>query len=173
MTIASTNSPTADHAPNWEAEVGNLLTELSDVQTALLHVLQHKRDCLAAVDLPGLAALQPQEQELLARLEACQQKRQAILAAATAEGKSIDSIGKLARSAGGAQRGKLVEQVKNSGARMRLLQHHSLANWVLAQRCLLHVSQLLEIIATGGRMQPTYGDKESVHARGALVNHQA
>ena len=99
----------------WEAEVGNLLTELSDVQTALLHVLQHKRDCLAAVDLPGLAALQPQEQELLARLEACQQKRQAILAAATAEGKSIDSIGKLARSAGGAQRGKLVEQVKNSG----------------------------------------------------------
>jgi hypothetical protein len=56
---------------------------------------------------------------------------------------------------------------------MRLLQHQSLANWVLAQRSLLHVSQLIEIIATGGRMQPTYGDKESVHARGSLVNQQA
>ena len=56
---------------------------------------------------------------------------------------------------------------------MRILQHHSLANWVLAQRSLLHVSQLLEIIATGGRMQPTYGDSESVHARGSLVNHEA
>jgi hypothetical protein len=43
---------------------------------------------------------------------------------------------------------------------MRVLQHHSLANWVLAQRRLLHVAQSLEIIATGGRMRPTYGDTE-------------
>ena len=63
--------------------------------------------------------------------------------------------------------------MKEATARMRLLQHQSLANWVLAQRSLLHVSQLIEIIATGGRMQPTYGDKESVHARGSLVNQEA
>ncbi|MCU0373434.1 MAG: hypothetical protein MUE56_09370, partial [Ignavibacteria bacterium] len=30
---------------------------------------------------------------------------------------------------------------------MRLLQHQSLTNWVLAQRSMLHLSQLLEIIA--------------------------
>jgi hypothetical protein len=173
VTTATTNPPTANQPVQWEAEVGNLLTELSDVQTALLEVLQRKRDCLAAVDVQGLAELQPKEEELLARLETCQRRRQAILAAAAAEGTSAGSLGKLARSKSDHERGKLVEQVKSSGARMRLLQHHSLANWVLAQRCLLHVSQLLEIIATGGRMQPTYGDKESVHARGALVNHQA
>jgi hypothetical protein len=82
-------------------------------------------------------------------------------------------LGKLADSADRSVRGKLGARVKESSARMQLLQHHSLANWVLAQRCLLHASQLLEIIATGGRLQPTYGDKESVHARGALVNHEA
>jgi hypothetical protein len=56
---------------------------------------------------------------------------------------------------------------------MRLLQHHSLANWVLAQRSLLHVAQMLEIIATGGRLQPTYGNGESSMSGGALVDHQA
>ena len=70
-------------------------------------------------------------------------------------------------------REKLGKQVKDSAAKMRLLQHHSLTNWVLAQRSLLHVSQLLEIIATGGRMQPTYGDRDALHGRGTLVNQEA
>jgi hypothetical protein len=51
---------------------------------------------------------------------------------------------------------------------MRLLQNQSITNWVLAQRSLLHVSQLLEIIATGGRLQPTYGEGETVNAVGSL-----
>ena len=42
--------------------------------------------------------------------------------------------------------------------RSRLLQHQSLTNWVLVQRSLLHLSQLIEIIATGGRPKPTYGN---------------
>jgi hypothetical protein len=41
---------------------------------------------------------------------------------------------------------------------------------VVVQRTLIHLSQMLEIIATGGQMQPTYGKKESVQARGALVD---
>jgi hypothetical protein len=82
-------------------------------------------------------------------------------------------MAKLASKVSPAKSGGLGERVKQTAARLRLLQHHSFANWVLAQRSLLHVSQLLEIIATGGRMQPTYGDKESVHARGSLVNHEA
>ena len=56
---------------------------------------------------------------------------------------------------------------------MRLLQNQSITNWVLAQRSLLHVSQLLEIIATGGRLQPTYGEGETVHSVGSLVNQEA
>jgi len=107
------------------------------------------------------------------RLDACQRQRRDLLDQAAAGGRPSGSLGRLSDAAGGAARGKLGEQVKHSSARMRLLQHHSLANWVLAQRCLLHVSQLLEIIATGGRMQPTYGDKDPVHSRGALVNHEA
>ena len=40
----------------------------------------------------------------------------------------------------------------------------------LVQRALIHLSQMLEIIATGGQMQPTYEKKDSVEASGALVD---
>ena len=173
MTITPAAEATSGASQSWESQVSDLLAELSDVQAELLHVLQEKRECLAAVDLPSLAALAPREEALVQRLDACQRRRRELLAAAAAEGRPAGSLGMLTSSATDAARGKLGNRVKDASARMRLLQHHSLANWVLAQRCLLHVSQTLEIIATGGRMRPTYGDKESVHARGALVNDEA
>jgi hypothetical protein len=160
-------------ATNWEAEISGLLAELSSVQADLLDVLAKKRDALAGANVDQLHQLQPLEELLAKRLENCQARRAELLDQARQEGLPGDSVRNLATRVGGGKRGKLGQQVKESAARMRLLQHHSLANWVLAQRSLLHVSQLLEIIATGGRLQPTYGDKESVHARGGLVNQQA
>jgi hypothetical protein len=56
---------------------------------------------------------------------------------------------------------------------MRLLHHQSLANWVLAQRTLLHIAQMLEIVATGGRLQPTYDPANVSSPGGALVDHAA
>ncbi len=41
---------------------------------------------------------------------------------------------------------------------------------VAAQRTVLHLSQLLEIIATGGRAQPTYGKGRSADCGGALLD---
>jgi hypothetical protein len=164
---------TAADSPPFESQIGALLAELSDVQAELLTVLQQKCERLAALDLPGLAALQPREGELMHRLDACQRRRRVLLAQAAAEGKPGDIT---LRRAGVAHRsacGKCGDQVKSTSPRMRLLQHHSLANWVLAQRCVLHVSQLLESIATGGRSQPTDGDGDPVHSPGALVNHEA
>ena len=162
-------------ATDWESEISGLLAELSSVQSELLNVLAQKRDALAAADIDQLTALQPVEEALADRLESCQARRSDLLLRAKNEGLPSESVGKLATRVGGGKAGKLGQRVKESAARMRLLQHHSLANWVLAQRSLLHVSQLLEIIATGGRLQPTYGDKEkeSVHACGGLVNQQA
>ena len=158
---------------DFEAEISALLDDLSSVQAELLDVLQHKRHALAAADLPLLAELQPREEALAERLASCQQRRSELLAAAGQEGLPSENVAKLATRVSRGKPGTLGQRVKETASRLRLLQHHSLANWVLAQRSLLHVSQLLEIIATGGRMQPTYGDKESVHARGSLVNQEA
>lgn len=164
----------AESSPlDFEAQIGALLDELSSVQAELLGVLDEKRQALATADVTRLADLAPREERLAARLTECQERRASLLAAARSEGLPNENLAKLATRTGGGKRSKLSNRVKETTARMRLLQHQSLANWVLAQRSLLHVSQLLEIIATGGRMQPTYGDTESVHARGSLVNQQA
>jgi flagellar biosynthesis/type III secretory pathway chaperone len=163
----------SETALDFEAAISALLDELSSVQTELLDVLQQKRHALAAADLPRLAELQPREETLAERLAACHDRRTELLAAAAQEGLPSDNVAKLATRVSAGKSGALGQRVKETASRLRLLQHQSLANWVLAQRSLLHVSQLLEIIATGGRMQPTYGDKESVHARGSLVNQEA
>lgn len=172
MTIATADATDAT-ALDFEAEISALLDELSSVQSELLDVLQHKRHALAAADLPLLGKLQPREESLAERLLLCQQRRSELLAAAGEEGLPNENVAKLATRVSRGKPGALGQRVKETSSRLRLLQHQSLANWVLAQRSLLHVSQLLEIIATGGRMQPTYGDKESVHARGSLVNQEA
>jgi flagellar biosynthesis/type III secretory pathway chaperone len=158
---------------DFEAEISALLDDLASVQSELLGVLDEKRQALTTAHIDRLADLAPREERLALRLSECQDRRTALLAAAKRDGLPSENVAKLATKAGGGKTGKLGGRVKETAARMRLLQHHSLANWVLAQRSLLHVSQLLEIIATGGRMKPTYGDSESVHSRGSLVNHEA
>jgi flagellar biosynthesis/type III secretory pathway chaperone len=160
-------------APDWEHELSTFLSELSELQAELLAVLQEKRARLATPDQAAIASLQSREEALNRRLEECQTRRGELLAAARKEGLPSDSISTLARAMPAARRDSLSQQVKQSAAKMRLLQHQSLTNWVLAQRSLLHVSQLLEIIATGGRPLPTYGDNAALHSRGGLVNQEA
>lgn len=171
--VALTLSETADSACNWEQEIAMLLGELSSVQDELLSVLMAKKDCLAGADLEALSELQVREMALGERLQACHQKRGELLADAKASNLPGDSLGQLAATLPPRQRDKLGKQVKESQNQMRLLQNQSITNWVLAQRSLLHVSQLLEIIATGGRLQPTYGEGETVHSIGSLVNQEA
>ena len=156
-----------------EADLAELLSDLSSVQEELLDVLMQKRDRMAASNLEGMAELQPREEQLCQRLQACHERRTQLLETASQKGVKADSLGKLASLVPSQGQGKLSKQVKETSGRMRLLRHHSLTNWVLAQRTLLHLSQILEIIATGGRLQPTYGKGESVTSRGALVDREA
>ena len=155
------------------AHIAELLGELSQVQTELLDLLQEKQRRMASKDIGNLAELLPREQELAVRMQACHDRRATLLAQAGRDGLPDDSIASLTGAVEAGQRGPLATQVKESAARMRLLQHHSLLNWVLAQRALLHVAQLLEIIATGGRMQPTYGSGANSLSRGNLLNSEA
>jgi hypothetical protein len=186
MTTALASSPSAiavvvpsipPERIDWEAAITSLLAELSSVQEELLAVLAEKRQRLGAADVGGMTELQAREQELLTRLQTCHTRREELLAAAQREGLPADSMTSLATSAvpAGKTPGgeRLRKDLATTASRMRLLQTQSLTNWVIAQRSLLHVSQLLEIIATGGRLQPTYGVGEGVHARGGLVDHDA
>ncbi len=158
---------------NLESEIGALLAELADVQTALLAVLDEKRQILATSDHAALAAMAGREQQLIDRLQACHDRRQQLLARSRAEGLPADSIRKLSDHLPADSRGRVQACIREAADRSRLLQHQSLANWVLVQRTLLHLSQMIEIIATGGRPRPTYGKGSDHPASGALVDRAA
>jgi hypothetical protein len=158
---------------NLESDIGELLSELADVQTALLGTLNEKRLHLAAGDQAALTAMAGREQELATRLQACHERRQELLAQAGAKGLPSDSIESLSGGLPAASRDRVRASIREAAGRTQLLQHQSLANWVLVQRSLLHLSQLIEIIATGGQPKPTYGKGSDRAASGALVDRAA
>lgn len=157
----------------WESELSGFLSELSLLQDELLELLGQKRQALAAADADSLAAIQPRENDLVARLQQCQERRSVMLDQAAGQGLPADSLRRLSGSLPTEQQDLLREQFTQSAMKSRLIQHHSLTNWVLIQRTLLHLSQVLEIIATGGRLQPTYGKGTSAGHSGSLVDHAA
>jgi flagellar biosynthesis/type III secretory pathway chaperone len=155
------------------SELASLLAELSAIQTDLLAVLTDKRHRLLTSDTAAMEALREKEAELIGRLQACQERRQALLAQAAAEGLPSSNLTSLAGALPASERNSLSPRIREATARMRILQHHSLTNWVLVQRTLIHLSQVLEIIATGGRLKPTYGKGDSVDSGGVLVDQAA
>jgi flagellar biosynthesis/type III secretory pathway chaperone len=157
----------------WEREISALLNELSSTQTELLSLLDDKRRLLVAADTAGLQALADRESAVVVRLQSCQDHRARLLARAAEERLPADSIRSLAKAMSPTGRKELSDRVEEAANRFRLLGHHSLSNWVLIQRSLLHLSQLIEIIATGGRRRPTYGKGEPAHAGGSLVDQAA
>ena len=156
-----------------EHQLAAFLEELTSVQDELLDVLTAKRDRIAENDLEGAASLQPNTEQLCDRLEACHTRRAELLAESANDGYQPATLGDLAASIDSRKTGILSKQVNAVSTRTRLLQHHSLTNWVLAQRSILHLSQLLEIIATGGQLQPTYGSDTNSHSGGSLVDREA
>jgi len=158
---------------SWESELAGLLTELSSMQGDLLDLLGRKRKCLVASDVAGMQELAEREQAMIARLEACYQRRADLLSRASEQGLPSDSIRSLASSLPGPERKELTGQVEDARRRTRLLQNQSLVNWVVSQRTLLHLAQLLEIIPTGGRQRPTYGKSEAENPHGSLVDQAA
>ena len=158
---------------SWETDIAALLTELSEVQSAILALLGEKRVALAAGDSEALSAIGGREQRLVERLQACHDRRQEMLQLAASEGLPSDSIESLSGSLPAETRDRMQASIHEARVRSRLLQHQSLTNWVLVQRSLLHLSQLIEIIATGGRLQPTYGKGSDRQNCGSLVDRAA
>ena len=157
----------------WESELASFLTELSAVQSESLEVLASKREALAAWNLEELARIGKREESLIHRLKQCLQRREELLEKAGREGLPDDSIRSLAAALPREGQDQLADQLGQTNGRSRLLQHNSLVNWVVVQRTLIHLSQLLEILATGGQMNPTYSREAETAHSGALVDRVA
>ena len=155
---------------NWESELAALLQRLSAAQQELLSLLSAKRELIVRRDHQSLAALASREGELVSELQACQRRRQELLARADAEGLPNSSLAELSAALPKSAAQSLRKPVSEAQDRARLIRHECLTQWVAVQRTVLHLSQMLEIIATGGRSQTTYGKGRSVERSGALMD---
>ena len=158
---------------DWESELAALLNDLMSVQDELLAFLADKRQMLLEMDVARLDQLEAAGEQLIARLQSCHDRRGDLLARAASESRPADSLRMLAKSLPAAQRVQVESRVSEAAKRARLLQHQSFANWVFVQRSLIHLARLLEIIATGGRTEPTYGREGSMRTGGSLVDQAA
>lgn len=138
----------------WERELAAFLEELSAIQGRVIDLLTRKQRLLAAADGEGLAAIAPEEAEIEDQLKRCLGRRAELLEKAGHQGLPADRITNLAVALGPNRR--LRQQLAETAHKVRLMQIHNLTNWMLNQRALIHLSQLTEIIATGGRRHPTY-----------------
>lgn len=157
-------------ATDWETALAGFLARLSDVQQRTLDVLGRKRKLLIAGDLEGLGALAEAEAALVEELRQCLAERNAMLERAAREGLPAANLQAVASALPTGQSAALGPPLRQATLQARLLAHEGLLQWLLVQRTLLHLSQLLEIIATGGRLQPTYRKEESLQIGGALVD---
>lgn len=167
---------TAEHqAPplNLENETATFLQELSDVQADLLNVLHRKREQMVANDLEAMEQTMVSEQALLDRLDQLRDSRQTLLADARGKGLPSDSMHSLARALDEDQSGELAMKAHTAKDAMRHIQNETLTNFVLAQQTVLHLSQLLQIIATGGKLKPTYEAENASNQGGTLVDQDA
>lgn len=156
----------------WETDLAGLLEDLTQVQDELLNVLARKRESMAQGDQQQMADLQPVEEELCQRLQNCHDRRTLLLQQARNQGLPSGSLGGLAAVLDPEKKEEIRKQANAASARMGLLQHNCLANWVLAQKALLHASQMLEIMASGGRLEPTYGNHAGPAAGGGMLVDQ-
>jgi hypothetical protein len=161
------NAPTT---ATWESQLAALLERLSAAQRELLTLLSTKRDLLLKRDHRGLAALADREQQLGDELRACHAERERMLAAADAAGLPHASLAELSAGLPGARARSLHDSVGDARERARLIRHECLTQWVAVQRTVLHLAQMLEIIATRGRTQPTYGKGRGLERGGALID---
>jgi len=172
---APLNDSTSNSSPqDWHQHIADLLGELSATQDELLQLLTQKREAMVASDMEAMDGLQDREVQLGQRLQEIQSRREVLLKQAKEQGLPSDNLGAVLASVGDAEDGKLGHDMVKAQTKSRVLQEQTLTNWVLAQKSLLHLSQLLEIIATGGRNTPTYGEEGSAtHSRGSLVDEAA
>ena len=158
---------------HWETQLAQLLARLAAAQQELLALLSTKSEFLKERDHEGLASLQPREESILAELQECFQQRQQLLEEAGEAGMPADSIRSLMAALPRDSTQTLQRPLDTSIKQSLLLRHQSVAQWVFVQRTILHLSNMLEIIATGGRPEPTYGERGARESSGALMDQAA
>jgi hypothetical protein len=158
---------------NLLAELERFAATLIDAQEALLRILRRKRIALAAADLETISALQPQEAEAARQLQTLVSWRARILQSARDAGQSCETLTELAHALLGPSAGRLTDMLKSAQRLAADVRQESWVQWVITNRCCNFYSEVLELIAQGGKKPPTYYEQAWTHHGGAVLDANA
>lgn len=140
----------------WRKQLTDFLEGVLQAQKDVVELLERKRELFTKNDPAAIGEIAREEQAATDRLKQCLAEREKLLQYATAEGLPSKTIEILAKATVPYTDGEFFDLLRSVQRQTQLLRQHNITNWVLTQRGLLHSSQMLEIIATRGRMQSTY-----------------
>ncbi|MCA9104375.1 MAG: hypothetical protein R3B96_23935 [Pirellulaceae bacterium] len=155
-----------------EAEIAQLLTDMTSIQSSLLEVLRAKREAVKSNDTATYRELLDEESRIYELLGNVNERRSEILSAANLQGLKGETLKEVSLRLPETRQSGLTRKIGETDKMTQTLRLEQLTNWVVDQQCLLYVSHLLEMIATGGRLRPTYGRSE-FGMRGSLLDHEA
>jgi hypothetical protein len=154
------------------AELERFAIALQEAQQCLLTVLRTKRAALAGSDATALAALQEPELEAARRLQTLVTWRGRLLERARNDGHSCETLIDLA-GALGPSANIVTARLRESRQLAAEIRHESWVQWVITNRCCNFYSELLELIAQGGRKPATYHDTNPHRSTAALLDAKA
>jgi hypothetical protein len=157
--------------------IEDLLAAIDETQTALGVTYRDKRAAIRQANGPEIERLTKLEQRWVADLEAHLRRREQILQQARQNGLPADSLGSLSRSFNDPPRERLLAKIEEVRRVAEANRRESWILWIVCKQSLRFFSDVIELIANGGRRDPVYrarrGTVAELSTGGALLDAKA
>jgi hypothetical protein len=158
-------------------DIEDLLVAIEETQATLAGVYRDKRAAIRQANGPGLDQLTTIEETLVADLQVHLRRREQILQQARQMGLPADSLSSVVRTLDEPLRERLIAQIEETRRVADANRRESWILWIVCKQSLRFFSDVIELIANGGRRAPIYlarpGAVAELSTGGSLLDAQA
>jgi flagellar biosynthesis/type III secretory pathway chaperone len=158
-------------------EIEDLLGAIDESQIALATVYQAKRAAIRQSDGSEIHRLTTLEESLVTDLQVHLRRRQQILQRAKSLGWPADSLATVVRTFDEPRRDELLAKIQQTQRLADANRRESWILWIVCKQSLRFFSDVIELIANGGRRAPVYlarsGGVAELSTGGALLDAKA
>jgi hypothetical protein len=158
-------------------DIEDLVVAIDETQAALAGVYRDKRAAIRHANGPGLDRLTTIEETLVADLQVHLRRREQILQQARQLGLPADSLSSVVRTFDEPLRERLIAQIEETRRVADANRRESWILWIVCKQSLRFFTDVLELIANGGRRAPIYlarpGAVAELSTGGSLLDAQA
>jgi hypothetical protein len=158
-------------------EIEDLLVAVDETQNALAIAYRDKRSAFRQSNGPEIDRLTRIEESLVADLQAHLRQREQVLQQARGMGLPFDSLASVVRTFDEPLRARLLEKIERTRRVTDANRRESWILWIVCKQSLRFFSDVIELIANGGRRTPIYlaraGAVAELSTGGSLLDAKA